>query len=108
MQVKSGYLLTFLLLFLFSSFLFAGENDYATIDDPNYENVDVVIETAWGTSEKTEDVNVLILQKNEKATGVVLAKKRQKLSEIMLVEGVTVKIIDHETGKVLKTIKIDG
>lgn len=108
MQVKIGFILTVLLLCVFTSFLFAGENDYVTIDEPNYENVDVVVETSWGTNEKTEGVDVLVLQKNEKPTGLILAKKRQRLSEIMLVEGVTIKIIDHDTGKVLKTIKADG
>ncbi len=107
MHFKFDYILTVLLLFTFVSFLHAGENDYVTIDEPNFENVDVVVETAWGTSEKTEEVDVLVLFNNdEKPTGMVLARKKRKLSEIMLVEGVTVKLIDHETKQVLKTIKI--
>ncbi len=106
MQVKFYHILTTLLLFIFVPFLYAGENDYVTIDEPNFENVDVIVETAWGTSEKTENVDVLVLFNNdEKPAGLVLARKHRKLSEIMIVEGVTVKLIDHETQKVLKTIK---
>ena len=106
-MLRVNHLFTLLLLFIVASFLYAGENDYVTIDEPNFENVDVVVETAWGTSEKTENVDVLVLFNNdEKPTGMVLARKKQKLSEIMLIEGVTVKLIDHETKKVLKTIKI--
>ncbi len=107
MHLRLDYILTVLLLFTFVSFLHAGENDYVTIDEPNFENVDVVVETAWGTSEKTEGVDVLVLFNNdEKPIGMVLAKKKRKLSEIMLVEGVTVKLIDHDTQQVLKTVKV--
>jgi hypothetical protein len=51
-------------------------------------------------------VDVLVLFNNdEKPTGLVIARKHRKLSEIMIVEGVTVKLIDNETQKVLKVIK---
>ena len=107
MQVKFEYLLSILLLFVFVSFLHAGENDYVTIDEPNFENVDVVVETAWGTTETTENVDVRVLfDKDEKPSGLVLARKKQKLSEIMIVDGVTVKLIDHETKEVLRTVKV--
>ena len=106
MQVRFDYILTVLFLLIFVPFLYAGENDYVTIDEPNFENVDVIVETAWGTSEKTEKVDVLVLFNNdEKPTGLVVARKHRKVSEIMIVDGVTVKLIDNETQKVLKVIK---
>ena len=107
MQVRFNYILTVLFLLIFVPFLYAGENDYVTIDEPNFENVDVVVETAWGTSETTENVDVLVLfDKDEKPAGMVLARKKQKLSEIIIIEGVTVKLIDHETKAVLRTVKV--
>ena len=107
MQVRFDHILGILLLFVFVSFLHAGENDYVTIDEPNFENVDVVVETAWGTSETTENVDVLVLfDKDEKPAGMVLARKKQKLSEIIIIEGVTVKLIDHQTKEVLRTVKV--
>jgi len=108
MQVKFESILTVLLLVLFVSFLHAGENDFVTIDEPSFENVDVVVETAWGTTEKTENVDVLVLFNNEKPTGLVLARDRQKLSEVILCEGVVVKLIDRTTQEVLKVVKCDS
>ena len=106
MKSAIHYISTILVIFVFVSFLQAGEEDYVSVDEPNFDNVDVVVETEWGTSEKTEGVDVLVLFNNEKPTGLVLAKKRVKLSEVMLVEGVVVKLYDHDTGKLLKTIRV--
>ena len=107
MKVRYDSILTVLLLVLFVSFLHAGENDFVTIDEPNFENVDVVVETSGGTTETTENVDVLVLFNNEKPTGLVLARDRQKLSEVILCEGVIVKLIDRKTKEVLKVVKCD-
>ena len=107
MNVRTDLLFSALLLFIFVAFLHAGENEYVSIDEPNFEGVDVVVETAWGTTDKIESVDVLVLFKNQKPTGLVMARDRQKISEVTLVEGVVVKLLDHQTGKVLKKITIN-
>ncbi len=100
-------LLFFITIFMvFIASATAGESDYVTISDPNFENVDVVLETDWGTSEKTESVDVLVVNVNDEPAQLILARKKVKLSEISIMEGVVIKIYNHETGELLKTYRV--
>ena len=95
-----------ILFAVFVAFSIATASDYVSISDPNFENVDVVIETDWGTSEKTESVDVLVVNVNDEPAQIILAKKKVKVSEISLMEGVVIKIYNHETGELLKTYRV--
>ena len=90
MSVKYQLLPFAILFFAFVAYADAGESDYVSLSDPNFENVDVVIETAWGTSEKTESVDVLVVKVNDEPSQLILARKKQKLSEISLMDGVVI------------------
>ena len=106
MSAKHHSIPVAMLIVIFSSFLFAGTSDYVSISDPNFEGVDVVIETDWGTSEKTESVDVLVVNVNDEPVQLILAKKKKKISEISIMEGVVIKIFDHDTGELLKTYRV--
>ncbi|MCK6622704.1 MAG: hypothetical protein HUU32_18660 [Calditrichaceae bacterium] len=70
-----------------------------------YTNVDVVVESDWSKPERTERVSVEILFKNKKPDKVLMKGAGYKMCEITLMEGMTVKIINHKTGKLIKTYK---
>jgi type 1 fimbria pilin len=70
-----------------------------------YTHVDVVVETEWGGPEKNEDVTAEVGFKDGKPDHVVMRGVRYKQCEITLMEGMTVKIYNHKTGKLLKTYK---
>ena len=71
---------------------------------PDYVNVNVLIETEWGTSDKHENVDVRLNWSGKKVTEVVIINKYSECS-IILIEGVVVKIIDPKSGKVIKRFK---
>jgi len=106
MYAKYQIVLFIVIFFALIAFANAGESDYVTISDPNFENVDVVMETDWGTSEKTESVDVLVVNVNDEPAQLILARKKVKLSEISIMEGVVIKIYNHETGELLKTYRV--
>ena len=70
-----------------------------------YTHVDVVVETEWGDPEKNEDVTAEVGFIDGKPDHVVFMGARHKKCEISLMEGMTVKIYNHKTGKLLKTYK---
>jgi hypothetical protein len=94
------------IFFALVTYVQAGGSDYVSLSDPNFENVDVVIETAWGTTEKTESVDVLVVNVNDEPAQLILARKKQKLSEISLMDGVVIKIYNHDTGELIKTYQV--
>lgn len=70
-----------------------------------YTHVDVVVETEWGDPEKNEDVTAEVGFKDGKPDHVVIMGARHKKCEVTLMEGMTVKIYNRKTGKLLKTYK---
>lgn len=81
--------------------------DTAKIDTPkekapDFTNVDVVVETEWGTSDKTEDVNVFVYL-NAEHPHLALSENKHKKCELRIMKGIVIKIYDRKTGKLLKT-----
>ncbi len=72
---------------------------------PDYQGVNVIVETDWGTTDKTENVDVFIRVEKGKRTEVVMRKSEHQECIVELVSGMVVKIIDRKTGKLLKTFK---
>ena len=72
---------------------------------PDYEDVNVVVETDWGTTDKTENVDVFIRIEKGKRTEVVMRKSEHQECIVELLPGMVVKIIDRKTKKVIKTYK---
>lgn len=70
-----------------------------------YTNVDVLVESDWSKPERTDRVAVEILFKNKKPDKVLMRGAGYKMCEITLMEGMTVKIYNHKTGKLVKTYK---
>ena len=72
---------------------------------PDYSNVNVLVETEWGTSDKTEKVDVFLKKEKGKYTEIVMRRSNHQECFVELVPGLVVKIIDRKTGKIVKTIK---
>jgi hypothetical protein len=70
-----------------------------------YTKVDVLVQSEWGDPEKYEDVIVEVLLKGGTPEKVIIKGLPHKTCEVTLMAGLTVKISDHKTGKLLKTIK---
>ena len=72
---------------------------------PDFTGVDVLVETDWGTSDKTENVEVFIRTEADGHTDIVMRKSNHQECIAELVPGIVVKIIDRKSKKVLKTYK---
>ena len=72
---------------------------------PDYSNVNVLVESEWGTSDKTENVDVFLKKEKGKYTEIVMKKSNHQECIVELIPGLKVKIINRKTGKILKTIK---
>ena len=69
---------------------------------PDFSNVNVIVETAWGTPDKSVNVNVYIMRKGKNISEIVLKKGQHQECSIELMEGIVVKIIDPKSGRILK------
>ena len=70
-----------------------------------YTKVDVLVQSDWGDPEKTEDAIADIILENGTPAKVIIRGVQHKTCEVTLMAGLTVKIYDHKTGKLLRTIK---
>jgi hypothetical protein len=72
---------------------------------PDYKDVNVIVETDWGTTDKTEHVDVILRTGKNNHKEIVMQKSTFQECVVELVSGMVVKIVDSKTGKVLKTVK---
>jgi len=72
---------------------------------PDFKQVNVIVETEWGDPETTKDADVFIHYEKDQPKRILLETAKSRC-EINLFPGMTVKIVDPKTGKVLKTIQI--
>jgi hypothetical protein len=72
---------------------------------PDFKQVNVIVETEWGDPETTKDADVFIHYEKNQPKRVMLETAKSRC-EINLFPGMTVKIVDPKSGKVLKTIHI--
>ena len=72
---------------------------------PDYTDVNVTVNTEWGSSDNFEGVNVYVVMKNGKTDELIMSKEAHQECCIKLISGVEVKIFDPKTGKVLKRYK---
>jgi len=106
-NLRSFIILSFILIA--SNFVFAlPPLDYGDISAPKFKSVDVVIETEWNTTEKTENVNVVEIKDKDKTFGITLVKEFRPVSEVTLIKGIEIKIFDHESGKLLHSYKLES
>lgn len=68
---------------------------------PDFKNVDVVVETEWSAPEKTSNVDVYVHLKDEHPH-ITMIPDSHKQCEIRVIKGITIKILDSKTGKLLK------
>jgi len=77
--------------------------DSLTKIEPQFKNVNVLVETEWGTTDKREGVDVYVKVKGKKPYEIEMRKGELQRCCVTLMSGVTVKILDPKSGKVLKT-----
>lgn len=68
---------------------------------PDYTNVHVIIESEWMGADTTENVDVFLYLKGDKPS-ITMKSGGHKECNIFLAKGVTVKILDSKTGKLIK------
>ena len=68
-----------------------------------YKNVDILEETEWCEPEKIENVDVIVKTEESGLYKIVFTKEKLGTVEILLIEGVMVKIFSHDNNKLLKT-----
>ena len=71
---------------------------------PDYEDVTVSVTTEWGTSDKHDNVDVILVRSGKKVKELVVLKPHSEC-RVTLMEGVVVTISDTKSGKVLKRFK---
>jgi len=98
----------FVILFIVSMSMALPPSDFEKPSaSPKFTNVDVVVECEWSPEPiKSESVNVVEITKNEKPVSLILMKGLKKESELSIIKGVTIKVFDHDSGKLLKTYKV--
>jgi len=79
--------------------------DTVKAPQPDYTGVNVIVETEWGTTDKTENVDVYIRKEKGKHFDIVMKKSDHQECIVELVSGMVVKIVSRKTGKILKTYK---
>ena len=77
--------------------------DSLTKVEPDFRHVNVRVETEWGTTDKREGVDVYVKMKAKKPYEIEMRKDEMQRCCVTLMSGVTVKIIDPKTGRILKT-----
>jgi hypothetical protein len=70
--------------------------------NPKYENVDVFIECDWGANENMVQATVFDKTKSENPH-LLIYEKSGLHDEVLLIEGIIVRIFDHDSSKLLKT-----
>jgi hypothetical protein len=76
--------------------------DSVTKIEPSFKNVNVLVETEWGSTDKREGVDVYVKVKGKKPYEIEMRKGELQKCCVTLMSGVTVKILDPKTGRVLK------
>jgi len=69
---------------------------------PDFSNVNVIVETAWGTSDKSVNVDAFVVFEGKKPSEIILKKGEHQECSIDLIDGLVVKIINPKTGRLLK------
>lgn len=114
----SAFLLLFVLVLMvfFNVIAFAAVSDTTQTDTTQtqviesdttivFTHVDVVVETEWGEPEKNENTTAELILKDGKAEKLIFMGEQHKKCEVTVMEGLTIKIYNRKTGKLIKTIK---
>jgi hypothetical protein len=106
MKIKSSTIaIPFCMMFiLFNNLLFGMvQTDTTQAKDikPDYTNVHVIIQSEWMGSDTTENVDVFLNLEGDKPS-ITMKSGGHKECNIFFAKGVTVKILDGKTGKLIK------
>ena len=78
----------------------AQNNDEPGLTTPKYSNVDVRVEYDWGDEEYFEQVKVFDCTEREEPCIIIVPQEGGR-KEIRIFKGVTIRIYDHQTKKLL-------
>lgn len=71
-----------------------------------YTHVNIRVETEWGDPATYENVRAMVTFVEKMPHSVVFKEPDQDTDEFTLVEGMTVRIISRDSGKIIKTLQI--
>lgn len=74
---------------------------------PDFTDVDVIVETEWSEPEKTSNVNVYLHLKDEHPH-ITMSPNSHQQCDIRIIKGITIKILDSKTGKLLKKYTVES
>jgi hypothetical protein len=103
-KIVYGFFLHFFVFSLCYSMAITIANDDSTTKTPDYKSVNVLIETEWSGPEKINNVDVFVVYENNVPIKLDIFGKNNHC-EIRIISGMSVKIINANTGKVLAQIK---
>jgi len=113
MKLQTFALISLIVLFSYST---NGQTDttkvYSTQIDtvkevsPDFIGVDVIVESEWGEPDTTLNANVFAYLE-DKHPHITMKQGKGRQCEVRIMKGITIKILDHKTGKLLKTYKAE-
>jgi len=71
-----------------------------------YTHVNIRVETEWGEPETYENVRAMVTFVEKMPHSVVFKEPDKDTDEFTLIEGMTVRIISRDSGKIIKTLQI--
>jgi len=80
--------------------------DTAKIVQPDFVGAEVVVVSDWGEPDTTFNANVFV-NLNDKHPHITMKQGKGRQCEVRIMKGITIKILDHKTGKLLKTYKAE-
>lgn len=92
------------LLFTGNTYAQVAATDTTLDGHPYYKNVDVLINYGWGDPERINNVNAIIKMEKKVAVAVIVEKPGGTKIEFTLKYGIVIKLFDHKTGKLLRTL----
>lgn len=80
--------------------------DTAKAAQPDFVGADVVVLSDWGEPDTTFNASVFINLK-DKHPHITMKQGKGRQCEVRIMKGITIKILDHKNGKLLKTYKVE-
>jgi len=118
-EAMSAQKVFYIIAFMLYSFLYVGQPARAFMQPDTtktdslvtdtaivYTHVNIRVETEWSDPETYENVRAMVTFVEKMPHSVVFKEPDQDTDEFTLVEGMTVRIISRDSGKIIKTLQL--
>lgn len=76
--------------------------DTVKIVKPDFTGADVIVTSDWGEPDTTLNADVFVNLKDQHPH-ITMKRGKGRQCEVRIMKGITIKILEHKTGKLLKT-----